>query len=138
MTTPEPGVVQNVVSGNQVHRNGLDGVQLSTNTTNNTVTSNLISGNGFGQVPGIRNGDGIAVFGQSSVIQSNSVVQNGGNGIYIRNGRMNHQVLNNQSASNSLLPAPSGLQFDLKDDNPACDNNSWRGNSGTRNQACIG
>jgi hypothetical protein len=27
--------------------------------------------------------------------------------------------------------------FDLADDNPNCDQNRWRGNTGTRNQQCI-
>jgi hypothetical protein len=27
--------------------------------------------------------------------------------------------------------------FDLQDDNPDCDNNTWTQNTGTRNQDCI-
>ncbi|MGI8807049.1 MAG: right-handed parallel beta-helix repeat-containing protein [Acidimicrobiales bacterium] len=135
---PDPGVTGNVVTRNQVTRNGLDGVQLSRFSTGNTVSSNTIAQNGTsGQRPGIRNGDGIAVFGQSSVIQSNQVTRNGGNGIFVRNNARNHQILNNQAGANGQVPPPGGPQFDLKDDNPACDNNAWRGNSGTRNQPCI-
>ena len=134
---PNPGVTQNLVSNNQVINNGLDGIQLSTNTTGNTLRGNSISGNGFGQVPGIRNGDGIAVFGQASLMQTNVVVNNAGNGIYVRNNRRNHQILSNQTVSNNRKPGTSP-QFDLKDDNPACDANIWQGNAqGTRNQECI-
>ncbi len=135
---PNPGVTGNVVTRNQVTNNGLDGVQLSTNSTGNTVSSNTIAQNGTsGQRPGIRNGDGIAVFGQSSVIQNNQVTRNGGNGIFVRVNRRNHQILNNQAAANAQVPGPGAPRFDLKDDNAGCDNNTWRGNSGTRNQPCI-
>jgi parallel beta-helix repeat protein len=134
---PDPGVTQNVVANNQVTNNGLDGIQLSTNTTSNTVRSNMLVGNGCGQVAGIRNGDGIAVFGQSSLIQANGVQRNCGNGIYVRNNRHNHQILSNQTTANNTKPGTSP-QFDLKDDNPNCDSNAWQGNvQGTRNQPCI-
>lgn len=134
---PDPGATGNVVTRNQVTNNGLDGVQLSTNSTGNTVSSNNISRNGFGQRPGVRNGDGVAVFGQSSIIQGNQVTRNGGNGIYVRVNRRNHQILNNQSLQNSQVPPPGSPQVDLRDDNAACDANIWRGNAGTRNQPCI-
>jgi parallel beta-helix repeat protein len=134
---PDPGVTQNLVANNTVSNNGLDGIQLSTGSRGNTVRANTIVANGFGQTPGIRNGDGIAVFGQQSLIQANQVQSNGGNGIFVRNGRRNHQILNNQTQNNNRVPGPAP-QFDLQDGNPACDANLWQGNpAGTRNQDCI-
>ncbi|MGH9276843.1 MAG: right-handed parallel beta-helix repeat-containing protein [Acidimicrobiales bacterium] len=134
---PNPGVTQNLVANNQVINSGLDGIQLSTNTTGNTVQANTIVNNGCGQVPGIRNGDGIAVFGQSSLMQANTVQNNCGNGIYVRNNRLNHRIFSNQTTNNNTKPGTSP-QFDLKDDNANCDNNQWVGNvQGTRNKDCI-
>jgi parallel beta-helix repeat protein len=132
-----PGATGNLVSNNTVSNSGLDGVQLSTGSRANTVQYNTIQKNGCGQVPGIRNGDGIAVFGQQSLMQGNQVVQNCGNGIYVRNGRLNHRILSNQTLANNTKPGTSP-QFDLKDDNVNCDNNLWQNNpQGTRNRECI-
>lgn len=126
----------NVVRNNQVVRNGLDGIQLGTASTENTAQGNTVFGNGFGQAPGIRNGFGIAISGQRQLVQSNLVRGNGGHGINVAFNSRNHRILNNQASGNGTAPAPIP-QFDLNDLNPACDANVWQGNTGTRNQPCI-
>lgn len=132
---------QNVITGNQVFRNGLDGIQVGTASVENAVMGNNVVGNGFGQLPGTRNGFGIAVSGQRQHVQNNQVFNNGGNGINVAFNSRNHRIFYNNAGGNGRVPLSSGAaQFDLNDLNtsPPCDNNQWVGNTGTRNQPCIG
>jgi hypothetical protein len=138
----------NTVSGNQVINNGLDGIQLGFKTGPTSVLNNSVTGNGFGQptVNGFRDGDGIAVFGDNNLVQSNSVVSNGAAGIGVHfppNGTStsgkNNTIRLNISVLNGGATTPS-TPFDLYDDNtsPPCDNNAWILNTFlTRNQTCI-
>jgi hypothetical protein len=138
----------NTVSGNQVINNGLDGIQLGFKTGPTSVLNNSVTGNGFGQptANGFRDGDGVAVFGDNNLVQSNSVVSNGAAGIGIHlppNGNntsgKNNTVRLNISVLNGGATTPS-TPFDLYDQNtsPPCDNNAWILNTFlTRNQTCI-
>jgi parallel beta-helix repeat protein len=125
----------NIVRGNNVLRNGLDGIQLGTASTDNTAEANTVAGNGFGQRPGILYGFGIAISGQRQLVQSNQVLNNGGHGINVAVNSRNHRILNNRASGNGQAPS-AAPQFDLNDlnFNPPCDNNLWRSNTGTRNQ----
>lgn len=82
---PAQTTTNNTIDTNSVTGNGLDGIQVATFTNGNTVDTNNVTGNGFGQTrrPDRRDGDGIAIFGSSNVVDTNQVLSNGGNGIGI-------------------------------------------------------
>lgn len=134
------GATNNVVDGNQVVNNGLDGIQVARYTNGNRVTNNEVSHNGFGQVKGIRDGDGIANFGNDNVIQSNESSGNAANGIGVVSGGLNNQISKNQAFANGSGLNSAGIAFDLSDGNtsPPCDSNSWSDNLfRTVNQSCV-
>jgi parallel beta-helix repeat protein len=138
----------NLVSGNSVTGNGLDGIQLGFATGPTTVQSNSVVNNGFGQPPAnpFRDGSGIAIFGSNNLVQSNQTVGNGAAGIGVLfppNGNStqgkNNTIRLNSSLLNGAAATPS-TPFDLYDQNtsPPCDNNAWITNVFlTRNQTCI-
>jgi parallel beta-helix repeat protein len=129
-------ITGNVVSNNIVTGNGLDGIQLSRFTVGNTVKGNTVHNNGL-TGGSIRDGDGIAVFGQRSFIQANDVRGNGQSGIHVYNGGTGNYIQRNVAFGNNAGPNPD-VQYDLRDDNAACDATLWQGNQyGTRNQPCI-
>ncbi len=135
----EPNTSFNVVTNNRVYGNGLDGIAIFFNSTDNVVSRNDIRRNGaHGQVH--RQGDGIAVFNRAdrNLIEDNRVFDNGANGIFLRGpagptgaipGAMNNEILNNFTGNNGPIPGPGGPRFDLRDNNPNCDNNNWFGNT---------
>ena len=125
---PGPG---NRIIGNTVFANGIDGISLFAFATNNTVSDNIVYGNGY---QGSAAGDGIRVFGYGNSILRNATDGNRAGGISV--GRRT-------TASTGSLPAPSGtnniltgnrargnLIRDLWDSNPNCDNNVWKANVG--------
>lgn len=127
----------NVVSHNQVIGNGLDGIQFSRFSSNNVARANQLSDNGFGQTFPFRDGDGIAVFGRSNLIEHNRVVRSAAHGIAVVAGGTGNRVVRNQVAFSALGPHPSP-NFDLFDQNAGCDANIWSGNAFTTfNQACV-
>ncbi|MDQ4133298.1 MAG: right-handed parallel beta-helix repeat-containing protein [Actinomycetota bacterium] len=123
----------NQIIGNSVTQNGLDGIQVSRFSVMNTVTGNTATGNGFGQVPGIRDGDGIAVFGVNNLFQSNSANRNAGNGIGVRAPGTQvgpgNRLFRNNAFGNNAGPNQQA-NFDLFDASPNCDGNIWSGNQG--------
>jgi parallel beta-helix repeat protein len=137
----EPFTSFNVVTNNRVYDNGLDGIAIFARSTDNVVRRNDIRRNGaHDQVH--RQGDGIAVFnrGDRNLIEDNRVFDNGANGIFLRGtittgsgvvipGAMNNEILNNFTGNNGPIPGPGGPRFDLRDNNPNCDNNRWFGNT---------
>jgi parallel beta-helix repeat protein len=135
----EPFTSRSVVSNNRVYENGLDGIAIFASSTDNVLRRNDIRRNGaHNQVH--RQGDGIAVFNraQRNLIEDNRVFDNGANGIFLRGpagptgaipGAMNNQILNNFTGNNGPIPGPGGPRFDLRDNNPDCDNNRWFGNT---------
>jgi len=135
----------NVVTGNAVNRNGLDGISLFADADGNTVSRNSVDANGF---RGAVRGDGIRVFSSRNTVEDNHTTRNAAAGVSV--GRRtgfplgtlppNSTTGNPRGQFNRLLRnVGQGNQVvDLWDGNPNCDANVWQGNSGTRNQPCIG
>lgn len=129
----------NLITRNRVYDNGLDGIALFADTFDNVVRQNDVRLNGdHDQVH--RQGDGIAVFNRATgnLVEENRVFDNGANGIFLRGpigpggiipGATNNRVLNNFTGNNGPIPGPGGPRYDLRDNNPACDNNTWFGNT---------
>ena len=139
----------NTITDNLVARNGLDGISLFADTSDNVVRANSVQGNGFYRTTA-RRGDGIIVFNRSTrnVVDSNLVTGNADSGIEVRGpvgtnaGATRNRIVNNTAVDNSALPfipsAVFGPSFDLKDGNPGCDANVWSGNRyRTFNQPCV-
>ncbi|MGH9151566.1 MAG: right-handed parallel beta-helix repeat-containing protein [Acidimicrobiales bacterium] len=142
----EPGVgPANAVMGNTIRGNGLDGLSLFADADDNVVARNVVEANGF---LGAVRGDGIRVFGSRNQVHHNRSTGNAAAGISV--GRRTGFPLGSLPGSPTGNPrgmlndlvrnATSGNGvFDLWDGNPACDRNTWRGNSfSTANQACTG
>ncbi len=138
----------NVIRTNQVIRNGLDGIQISRFSTENTLDHNNVQSNGVGQLGTTREGDGIAIFGDRNLVSGNSAIANAADGIAVERSRSprtgqffpggeGNQIRGNRSYNNGTGGNPD-VNFDLSDDHPNCDANVWVGNAfGTRNQPCI-
>ena len=109
----------NVVTNNLVANNGLDGIQVFAGGSRNQIRFNQVFGN-------VR--DGITVFagGSNNIIEGNHVRGNREDGIHIRGAAgtfpapTGNQILRNVAFGNAI--------FDLRDDNPNCGGNVWRGN----------
>ena len=137
----ENNALRNTISNNRVYRNGLDGIALFRGSSYNRILRNDVRENGaHDQVH--RQGDGIAVFNQAdrNLIQENHVFDNGANGIFLRGpvtfsngttipGARSNRVLDNQTGNNGPVPGPGGARYDLRDNNPDCDENIWFGNT---------
>lgn len=149
----EPNSTGNFILDNQVIGNGLDGIVLFVGSNNNVIRGNGVHRNGLHRTTA-RRGNGIGlqtlvgVNGASgNTIENNLVTENGDNGIVLRGprggalGAINNIVRNNAAYNNATLPllGPAfGPAFDLNDNNPACDNNLWRGNRyRTADPACT-
>lgn len=125
----------NLVTNNQVKGNGLEGIQISRFAHHNTARNNTTIANGTRQRPGVRDGDGIAIFSNDNLVEQNKSFRNGGNGIGIQMTQtetttqgVRNQILFNQTGGNGIGPnIPQN--FDLFDAWPNCDNNVWRGNT---------
>ena len=109
----------NVVTNNLVSNSGTFGIQVFAGGSRNQIKFNQVVNNTL---------DGITVFagGNNNVIEGNRVQGNRANGIRIRAaagsfpGPTGNQILRNVSFGNAV--------FDLRDDQPNCDGNIWRGN----------
>lgn len=135
----------NTVKGNQVRRNGLDGISLFADADENSVMQNVVEQNGFwGAVPG----DGIRVFGSRNAIHHNEVSANRAGGISVgrRTGFALGSLPNNAATGNprgklnTIVRNQTGANviFDLWDSNPGCDENTWRRNTYQKaNQPCT-
>ncbi|MGH9077620.1 MAG: right-handed parallel beta-helix repeat-containing protein [Acidimicrobiales bacterium] len=142
------GATDNTVADNHVVGNGLDGIQVGRFTDGNRVQDNVVRANGFGQVMGIRDGDGIADFGNSNTVQGNTSDSNAANGIRVvfsasggvPVGGQHNTVVVNQASGNGTGRNSVGVAFDLSDTNlsPPCDANIWLLNLyRTISQSCV-
>lgn len=147
-TTPVDGA--NQIIGNQVSGNGLDGIAIFGRSPANVIRGNQSTNNGLFRSTA-RRGDGIIVFNFSdrTVIEDNLLSGNGDNGIRIRGplganpGSLNNRIVGNSATGNVARPTiPSGAfgtaAYDLNDQNPLCDNNTWLSNRyHTANPPCT-
>jgi parallel beta-helix repeat protein len=114
----------NVLKENTATSNGVLGFQIvgaSNRLVNNTATDN-------GDTGFLIFSDG-NLSSDSNRLQDNFAANHDMYGIAVQAGATNNQLRGNVGESNSV--------HDLVDDNPNCDQNRWRGNTGTRNQNCI-
>ena len=140
----EPGNVGNFILNNRVNNNGLDGITLFVRNISNVVRGNIVSNNGnYRQTARRGNGIGLQIGGaHDNLVEYNTVFYNADNGISIRNGSLGNTVRNNTAFQNALTPPGSdrfGPIFDLLDNNPNCDSNTWQDNRyGTAFPPCAG
>lgn len=139
----EPETHGNLISGNIVRNNGLDGIALFAGSSNNIITNNTVEGHGMYRTS-VRRGNGIILFnrGTGNVVENNLVRGNADNGIVVQGpvganaGATNNTIRFNLSFGNSVRPPLNpnpggpfgGPTFDLQDRNVDCDNNVWFGN----------
>jgi parallel beta-helix repeat protein len=127
------------VENNTAHDNGEHGFHVFGDAT--FLRSNTAEENGTGfAIPGHRNAlqdntahgnslQGFRILGESNTFRDNVAADNGANGFAVQAGATHNVLLLNTGTNN--------FPFDLADDNPNCDQNRWRSNTGTRNQPCI-
>ena len=112
----------NLFSGNSSTFNNQHGFTLN-GGNNNIFNANNSSNNGQ---------DGILLFSAvGNDVHDNTLGSNGGSGIQaIAGGGTGNNIHKNTAQGNP--------RFDLEDDNPNCDSNTWKQNAfGTANQTCI-
>ena len=145
-----PVTAANQIIGNMVSGNGLDGISIFARSPGNIIRGNQVTRNGLFRSTA-RRGDGIIVFNFSdrTIIEDNTTAYNGDNGIRIRGplganaGSLNNTIQRNTSYGNQALPtivspAFGSAAYDLNDQNPNCDNNTWLGNRyHTANPPCT-
>ena len=143
-----PGANNNVVRGNTVAGNTLDGIAVFADSgtgnfnTGNLIENNTVVSNGFGLLAA-RPGDGIRLFirANSNTVRNNVVSDNAGSGILLQfntnlaTGASSNTITGNTASGNARA---SAARFDLEDQNPLCDSNTWLANTfGTANQPCT-
>jgi hypothetical protein len=127
-----------VITANDISRNLRLGVDISNNSNNNFVTSNIINGNGTSGEQG-----GVGIFFGTNNVVANNALDNNFNGIEIEspgNFVLTNQV--NGSSSTGIfittLGTPSTVKqntvlgsviTDLNDNNANCDTDIWRKNT---------
>lgn len=129
------------ITNNQISGNGLDGVQLFIGSTDNVVSRNSITRNGFHQHR-LRKGTGIFVNGNSvrNTIEQNSVIGNAADGIRIQGAGPvfpSNRILFNRAFFNGTGQPNS---VDIRDNTGPipCSNNEYHGNqAGTVNHPCV-
>lgn len=142
-----PGATGNAVRSNTVVGNTLDGIAVfgTGGNENNVITDNTVTGNGFGHL-GARPGDGIRLFPRANqnTVSGNRVHDNAGNGIIVGRTATGsfaatlNVITGNTATGNARQPGTSPA-FDLLDQNPGCDANTWAANVyGTAFPACAG
>ena len=109
-------------------------IDLSTKVSqNNTGIGVLAStGNTIRATSAFQNGVGIVLVVDviNATIQSSDASNNTFNGIQVNTGATSNLIMSNTAFGNG--------SFDLEDNNPACDANTWKSNHfGTANQTCI-
>lgn len=134
----EEGTEQTTLKENLISFSGLDGVAIFQGSRRNVLLGNEVKGNGFHD-KGHRKGDGIRVFGAAgadeNLLRSNLAQDNAANGIALAVGATGNSVRRNKATRNGFATVGA---FDLADDNPGCDQNTWRRSVfKTRNQSCI-
>lgn len=146
-----PNATGTVVENNTVSQSGLDGIAVFADqatgfpNTGTQVLNNTVTGNGFNTFQE-RKGHGIVLFGapgsttvhgaNNSTVQGNDVTNNAADGIRVAS--TGNTISGNTSTGNDAFPAITAWDMEDANTSPACDSNSWTGNTfGTSNQSCI-
>ncbi|MCA1684181.1 MAG: right-handed parallel beta-helix repeat-containing protein, partial [Actinobacteria bacterium] len=120
-----------VVSENVVQGNASAGI-ADINSLDGTVSSNTVLANGFtnafGNGIGVQLGPGSFGLPEHLLVQGNEVHGNAENGIEVRYGATQNQIVDNDAADNAQKRNRWSVWFDLLDGNPHCDDNVWSGN----------
>ncbi|MCA1683926.1 MAG: DUF11 domain-containing protein, partial [Actinobacteria bacterium] len=135
-----------VISGNQVNRNtvrrsGSAGI-ANVNSTNSSISNNIVEANGFtnyrGNGIGVNIGDNPVSRVTNNTVQGNQVHGNAWSGIdVVSEGNL---ITGNDAANNVQAPVTYLRLFDLLDENANCDSNVWSANiwgSGGYSPACT-
>lgn len=118
------GIVVQRIDDNYLVANDVDDTIGLNDSSNNFVANNIADDNGGGIVLVT-----LTTGSNNNEIHANTT-NNNNRGIRIFLGSTGNKVTGNYSFANSVV--------DMKDDNPGCDSNKWRGNHfGTANQSCI-
>lgn len=133
-------------SANLVRDNILSNNNIDALGSGNKYGDNMVVGSGF-TIRGnndvfVRNvardgAQGFTVQGDNNVLTANRAENNFDDGIDVAAGATGNKLKRNSGSGNGTAASEPGGGFDLEDDNPNCDSNSWRQNTGTRNQTCI-
>jgi parallel beta-helix repeat protein len=112
--------------GNRAERNSVNGFAVQEAGIEITLRKNVASNNGQ---------DGFQISGQGHKLIENEASANRGNGIQVHEA--NHiKLMNNVALANNQDHSLDA--FDLADEIPNCDTNTWKQNTfGTANQPCI-
>jgi parallel beta-helix repeat protein len=141
----------NIFERNQATRNEFNGFQVGGNANGNTLRRNVATNNGGDgfeidndnhlvtqNVARNNESNGFAIQGSDSWITRNDALKNLDDGIDVELGATDNTLTRNVGLGNGSADLEGDGGFDLEDDNPDCDNNTWRRNRGTRNQPdCI-
>jgi parallel beta-helix repeat protein len=137
---------RNVATGNE-----LNGFQIGSISSGNTLRHNLAANNGLHgfeidndnhlvtqNVAKENEGDGFQIQESNNRVTLNLALKNLGDGIDVGLDGTGNILKWNVALGNGSTDLEGDGGFDLEDDNPDCDNNTWRGNLGRRNQPdCI-
>jgi parallel beta-helix repeat protein len=116
------GSTGNTVTGNWATANGGPGISVDSGSTQNTVQNNTTTANNIG----VAVGDGGT---SSNTVQGNITTLNI-LGIWVGHGASSNTIQGNTALNNR--------DWDLEDQNPGCDANTWSGNTfGKANQPCA-
>ncbi|MFP5316866.1 MAG: right-handed parallel beta-helix repeat-containing protein [Acidimicrobiia bacterium] len=125
---------RNVVRGNQILNNGLDGIAVFPNATDNQIMGNTINNNGY--LGNVRRGDGVHIFAGAARtgVLGNTVRFNARHGIRIDPTpvfpppNLQNRIQGNIATDNGVDPGEFDSGYDLSDGNRFCDGNVWQGN----------
>lgn len=157
-----PSASRNTLSYNYVFNSGRDGVSVINAPRNpqpveNVISYNTLRHNGWANIPAFipafgpesANQGGAGYFDRCFVgfsdpascplrtkIVNNTATDNGGDGIEV--GGRDATITGNVAYRNAAVQPLYYRAYDARDDNPDCDNNTWRSNRfGTVNQPCV-
>jgi parallel beta-helix repeat protein len=140
----------NTFEHNVATRNEFQGFQFGGSASGNTLRRNVASNNGengvevandnhlVAQNVALNNeNNGFQIGSSNSWITRNLARKNLGDGIDVEPGATGNRLKHNVGSRNGRADPEGDGGFDLEDDNPLCDDNTWRRNRGSRNQICI-
>jgi parallel beta-helix repeat protein len=121
---------KNTLIGNKAAKNRAEGFRVNSGI-GNVIMDNIAKKNA---------GDGLSITSRGNVVKGNHVQHNGGHGIalYCFSGRPCAWSGGSHTVTSNTARGHAAPRFDLVDNFPACDHNSWEHNDfGTRSQGCI-